>query len=51
MAGTKPIQAAGAALTAFLMKLATVSLGWAPLLNQYWARARSSFTLSPFLSG
>ena len=34
--------AAGAALPAFLMKLATVSLGCAPLLTQYWAR--SSFS-------
>ena len=31
-----------AALPAFLMKLATVSLGCAPLLIQYWAR--SSFS-------
>ena len=46
------IQAAGAAaLDAFLMKLATVSLGWAPWLSQYCARARSNLKLEPFLSG
>src|SRR5260370_31920311 len=32
---------AGAALFAFLIKLATVSLGSAPLLTQYFARSRS----------
>src|ERR1041385_499499 len=40
-----------AALFAFRMKLATVSLGCAPWLTQYRARSRSSVTLSPFLSG
>src|SRR4051812_44921099 len=33
------------------MKLATVSLGCAPLLIQYWARSSFSVKLSPFLSG
>src|ERR1044071_3202923 len=34
--------AAAAAFDAFFMKLATVSLGWAPLPSQYFARSRSS---------
>src|ERR1039458_9419148 len=45
-------QAAGTtALAAFLMMLATVSLGWAPLLTQYWARSSLSVKLSPFFNG
>ena len=36
---------------AFLMKLATVSLGCAPLLIQYCARSSLSVKLSPCLSG
>ena len=40
-----------AALPAFLMKLATVSLGCAPLLTQYLARSRLSVKLSPFFNG
>jgi len=43
--------AAAAALVAFLMKLATVSLGCAPLLTQYLARSKSSVNLSPFFCG
>src|SRR5438105_5310432 len=44
-------QAAAAVFSAFLIKLATVSLAWAPLLNQYWARGRSMVKFSPFLRG
>src|SRR5207253_2897465 len=43
--------AGAAALLAFLIKLATVSLGCAPLLSQYLARSRFRVKLSPFLRG
>jgi hypothetical protein len=45
------VQAGTGALVAFLIKLATVSLGCAPLLIQYFARSMSRRTLSDFFRG
>jgi hypothetical protein len=45
------VAVAATALSAFLMTLATVSLGRAPLLIQYFARSKFNLTLSFFFCG
>ena len=45
------VPALAAVLLAFFMKLATVSLGCAPLLSQYLARSRSKVKLFSFFRG